>query len=138
MREWGIYRPCSAAVLTLGATQMLNHDGDSSTTVTAVIRAISKGSGILGKSAIALGILLVAVVVGEFRLATDNGRLIVIAMGAVIFFLWFVPILLFAHKNPAEALLDGVHWTEHQKFMHISASKELPSGPSDSNSKIQT
>jgi len=77
---------------------------------------IRRGSGILGKSAMVLGVLLLAVIVAVFRLHTDGAIIGVLGLGTVIFFAWFGPIIRFAHRHPAEALLDGSQWAEHRRY----------------------
>ena len=45
------------------------------------------------------------------------------AMGLVVitFFGWYFPFLKFCERHPADALLDGEHWMEHQR--HQAAAK---------------
>lgn len=85
------------------------------------------GSGLLGKSAIALCIWLGVILVAVFRLKSDLAIVGVIAIGAVGFFVWFFPVIKFAKKNPAEALLEGAEWSGFQKFQ-ASAKNYVP-GP---------
>jgi hypothetical protein len=74
------------------------------------------GSGLLGKSAIALsiweGIILIAVV----RLQSDWAIMSAIALGGIGFFVWYFPVISFAKKNPAEALLEGAEWSGFQRY----------------------
>jgi hypothetical protein len=74
------------------------------------------GSGVLGKSAIAIGFLLCAVIVAVFRLHSDLAIFGVILIGAIFYFLWFFKVLSFADKHPDLALLDGAEWTSWKKF----------------------
>jgi hypothetical protein len=50
------------------------------------------GSGLLGKSAIALCIWLAIILVSVFRLRSDLSIVGVIAIGAIGFFVWFFPV----------------------------------------------
>jgi hypothetical protein len=69
------------------------------------------GSGVLGKSSIALGILLVAVVIAVARLHSDGAIIGVLAVGAIIFFCWFRYVLKFAEEHPDIAVLEGAEWS---------------------------
>ena len=74
------------------------------------------GSGVLGKSAIAIGILMVAAVVAVFRLNSDTAIIVTIVIAGTIFFVWFFPVLRFVEKHPDAGLLDGAQWTNYQRF----------------------
>lgn len=74
------------------------------------------GSGVLGKSAVALGILLFAIIIGAWRLHSDGAILGVIGLGVVVFLGWFFYVLDFAGKHPDVALLEGGEWTGFQRF----------------------
>lgn len=86
------------------------------------------GSGVLGKSAIALAVLLVAVIVAAARLHSDGAILAVIGVGAVIFFAWFAYVLRFASNHPDVALLEGAEWSGWKKF-EASAKGFVPQLP---------
>jgi hypothetical protein len=73
------------------------------------------GSGLLGKSAIALSIFLCVILVAVFRLHSDLAIVGTIAMGAVVFFIWFFPVIRFAREHPAEAMLEGAEWSGYQR-----------------------
>ena len=98
--------------------------------VREIVGVIKLGSGLLGKSAMVLGILMLCVCVAMFRLHSDLAILMAIMLGAVFFFAWFVPIIRFADKHPAEALLEGSQWAEHQRFQ-IEAKGYPPSTSAD-------
>jgi hypothetical protein len=74
------------------------------------------GSGVLGKSAIALGILLLAVIVAAARLHSDAAILSVIGLGVIVFLGWFLYVLKFAGEHPDIALLEGGEWSGFQRF----------------------
>lgn len=74
------------------------------------------GSGVLGKSAIALGGLLVSVVIAVARLHSDSSIIAVIVIGTFIFFGWFGLVLKFAGDHPDAALLEGAEWSGYQRF----------------------
>jgi hypothetical protein len=73
------------------------------------------GSGVLGKSAIAIGILMLVGGIAVYRLHSDLAILGALAMIAAVFFLWFFPVLRFVEKHPDAALLDGAEWTGYQR-----------------------
>jgi len=84
------------------------------------------GSGVLGKSAIALGVLFLAVIIAASRLHSDSYILAVIAIGVLAFFAWFFYVLKFAGKHPDVALLEGAEWTGYQRFQ-ATAKGYIPS-----------
>jgi hypothetical protein len=73
------------------------------------------GSGVLGKSAIAIGILIAVGGIAVFRLHSDAAILIAFGLIVVVFFLWFFPVLRFCKDHPAAALLDGAEWQGYQR-----------------------
>jgi hypothetical protein len=79
-----------------------------------IAEAFKLGSGVLGKSAIAIGILIVVGGVAVYRLKSDEA--ILIAFGGIIlaFFLWFFPVIVFVSKHPDAALLEGAEWIRFQ------------------------
>jgi hypothetical protein len=91
-------------------------NSDIINTVKEVGGVFKFGSGVLGKSAIALGILMIAVIVAAARLRSDGAIIAVIAMGALIFFAWFAYVLKFAGAHPDAALLEGAEWSGYQRF----------------------
>lgn len=84
------------------------------------------GSGVLGKSAIALGLLLLAVIVAVWRLHSDLAIIGTIVIGAAFFFLWFYRVLKFSSDHPDLALLDGAEWTGWKRFQ-AAAKGYIPS-----------
>ena len=74
------------------------------------------GSGVLGKSAIALGVLLIAVTVAAARLHSDGAIIAVIVIGSLLFLGWFAYVLKFAGDHPDAALLEGAEWSSYRKF----------------------
>jgi len=73
-------------------------------------------SGLLGRSAIALGFWLVVILAAVLRLHSDWAIIGVIVIGAVGFFVWFFPVIRFAQSHPAEALLEGAEWSSFKMF----------------------
>lgn len=73
-------------------------------------------TGVLGKSAIVLGILLVAAIVAVWRLHSDIAIFGTLVLVALIFFLWFYQVIKFAGKHPDIALLEGAEWSGFQRF----------------------
>lgn len=86
------------------------------------------GSGVLGKSAIAVGILMVVGGIAVYRLHSDKAILVALLMLAVIFLAWFFPVMRFVDKHPDAALLEGAEWTGWQRFQ--ASAKGFLSDPS--------
>jgi hypothetical protein len=95
-------------------TKILSEDFVSS--VKEVGGVFRFGSGVLGKSAIALGFLILVIGVAVWRLHSDLAIIGAVLLAAVIFFLWFFPVLKFVSKHPDAALLDGAEWSGFQRF----------------------
>jgi hypothetical protein len=74
------------------------------------------GSGVLGKSAIVIGILMVAVIAAVWRSHSDFAIVGALLIGAGLFFLWFNRVLGFASKHPDLTLLEGAEWTGWKRF----------------------
>jgi len=74
------------------------------------------GSGVLGKSAIALGVLLIAVIVAVSRLHSDMAILATIIIAVLLFAGWFRYVLKFAGEHPDVALLEGAEWMGWKRF----------------------
>jgi hypothetical protein len=91
--------------------------------------ALKLGSGLLGKSAIALCIFLCILMVAVFRLHSDLAIFGALAMGAAVFFVWFFPVIRFAREHPAEAMLEGAEWSGYQRAQ--AAANGLPPDPLD-------
>ena len=65
------------------------------------------GTGVLGKSAVAMGVLLTAVIVAVARLHSDSAIIVAIILGCLVFIAWFLFFLRFAGLHPDVALLEG-------------------------------
>jgi hypothetical protein len=74
------------------------------------------GSGVLGKSAIALGVLLFGVVIAAARLHSDEAIIGALVLGAIVFFGWLLYVLKFASQHPDIAVLEGAEWSSFQRF----------------------
>jgi hypothetical protein len=74
------------------------------------------GSGVLGKSAIALGILLFGIVIAAARLHSDGAIIAALVLGAGVFFAWLFYVLRFASQHPDVAVLEGAEWSSFQRF----------------------
>src|SRR6266850_1095250 len=83
------------------------------------------GRGVLGKSAILIGIFLAAIVVAVWRLTSDAAIMGIVAFAAVVFFVWFFSVLSLSKKHPDVALLEGAEWTGWKRF-EASAKGLLP------------
>ena len=83
------------------------------------------GRGVLGKSAIPLMVLMAAAMVAAFRLHSDIAIIGSVILAAIVFFLWFFPVLKFCEKHPDVALLEGAEWTGYKQFE--ATAKYLPS-----------
>jgi hypothetical protein len=88
--------------------------------------AFKLGSGVLGKSAIAVGILMIVGGVAVYRLKSDGAILAALGIIALVFFLWFFPVIRFVEKHPDAALLEGAEWTGFHRFQ-AAAKGYLPS-----------
>lgn len=86
-------------------------------TIRQMVQFIKLGNGVLGKSSIVIGVLMFAVCAAIVRLHSDWAILTALVLGAIFCFAWFVPIVRFAYKHPAEVLLEGSQWTAHQQFL---------------------
>ena len=86
------------------------------------------GSGVLGKSAIAIGIFIAVGGVAVWRLHSDAAIIGTIGILAVIFLLWFFPVMRFVEKHPDAALLEGAEWTGWQRFQ-AAAKGYIPQAP---------
>jgi hypothetical protein len=91
---------------------MGNGDFSAWKEVASVIRL---GSGLLGKSAIVIGLFVICIGIALLRLHDDAYIMGALVFGAVVFFAWFIPIIRFADKHPDAALLEGAQWAQHQK-----------------------
>ena len=91
-------------------------DSDILNTIKEVGGVFKFGSGVLGKSAIALGVLLVAVIIAAARLHSDGAIIAALILGAVVFFGWLIYVLQFASKHPDVAVLEGAEWSGYQRF----------------------
>ncbi|MEG9435307.1 hypothetical protein JAO29_03910 [Edaphobacter sp. HDX4] len=73
------------------------------------------GSGVLGKSVIGLGLLVVVGGIAITHLHSDWAILTIFGAVVLAFFVWFFPVLSFCKKHPDAALLDGAEWTGYQR-----------------------
>jgi uncharacterized protein YybS (DUF2232 family) len=73
------------------------------------------GSGLLGKSALVVGILEIVVFAAVCRVHSDFAIIGGVALGAAIFFVWFFPVIRFSGEHPAEAMLEGAEWSGYQR-----------------------
>jgi hypothetical protein len=89
------------------------------------------GSGVLGKSSIALGVLLIAIIIAVSRLHSDAAIILVIVIGVLLFAGWFRYVLKFAGDHPDIALLEGAEWSGYKRFE--ATAKGLSPPPSERN-----
>jgi hypothetical protein len=97
------------------------------------------GSGVLGKSSIAVGIFMLCGAIALWRLKSDWLILCVIGILAIILLIWLFSVMRFAHKHPEAALLEGAEWTGWQKFQaaakgYLPSSKETEPSPAPGTS----
>ena len=78
--------------------------------------ALKFGTGILGKSAIAMGVLLIAVIVAVARMHSDSAIIVAIILGCLVFIAWFLFFLRFAGLHPDVALLEGAEEFGRKRF----------------------
>jgi len=93
--------------------------------VREIVRVIKSGGGILGKTAMIIGLLIVCVGIALFRVPPEQ-IILILALGALIFFLWFGPILWLVNKYPEKAFLDGQAWVEHHQQVTLAAKGQSP------------
>ena len=99
--------------------------------VKEVGRVFKFGTGILGKSAITMGILLIAVIVAVARLHSDSAIIVAIVLGCLVFIAWFLFFLRFAGLHPDAALLEGAGEMGGKRF-EADAKGFIPT-PADGN-----
>ncbi|HZW95971.1 MAG TPA: hypothetical protein VFF64_23700 [Candidatus Eremiobacteraceae bacterium] len=90
------------------------------------------GSGVLGKSAIAIGIFILVGGLAIFRLKSDGAILLALGVLFAAFFLWFFPVIRFVDKHPDAALLEGAEWMQFQttaKGYTASPADRVPTAP---------
>ena len=92
-------------------------------------RVFRLGTGVLGKSAIAVGLFIVAGCIALWRLKSDGAILLALGILAFVLFARFFPIMLLGRKNPGAALLEGAEWTGWQRFQ--AAAKGFLPSPAD-------
>jgi hypothetical protein len=96
---------------------MADNDSNSLLSYLKEIGGVLKlGSGVLGKSAIVVSILMGAVIIAVWRLHSDLAIVGALFIGGGLFFLWFQRVLGFASKHPDLALLEGAEWTGWKRF----------------------
>ncbi len=87
------------------------------------------GTGVLGKSAMVMGVLLIAVIVAVARLQSDSAIIVAIILGCLVFIAWFLFFLRFAGLHPSVALLE---WAEEMGGKHFeAAAKAFISPPAE-------
>lgn len=74
------------------------------------------GKGVLGKSAIALGVLLLAPLIAVWRLHSDLAIIAALLIAALIFFIWFFSVIKFVAAHPDVGLLEGAEWSGYKRF----------------------
>jgi hypothetical protein len=103
------------AFTTLGTmTKIFSHGFMASAKEVAGVFKI--GTGVLGKSAIAMGVLLIAVIVAVARLHSDSAIILAIVLGCLVFIAWFLFFLRFAGLHPELVLLEGAEGMGGKRF----------------------
>jgi hypothetical protein len=92
------------------------------------------GSGLLGKSAIVVGPLVAGLLIVAWSFHSDSMKLAAMILSVGTFFFWYMPFLKFCDKHPAEALLDGIQWSEHHQM--LLAAKGHTTLPSENTIQI--
>ena len=100
------------------------NDDNTSKTVHAFGSVFRWGSGLLGKSAIVVGFLVVGTLAIGFTLHSDLAKIGAIALAGVYFFVWYIRVMTFCDNHPAEAMLEGEQWAVHQQ--QITAKGQPP------------
>jgi hypothetical protein len=83
------------------------------------------GSGVLGKSAIVVGLLMVVGATAIIRLSNEWVILGVFCVLVAVFILWFWKVLTFSERNPELAVLDGALWKGYKEFQ-VSSKERTP------------
>lgn len=108
--------------------RMMRNDAGLTGYLKEIGEAFRLGSGVLGKSAIAIGILIAVGGLAIFRLKSDGAILVALGVIIVAFFLWFFPVIRFVDKHPDAALLEGAEWRGWKQF-EASAKGYVPQLP---------
>lgn len=87
------------------------------------------GKGIVGKSAIVVGVLLLSVLVGVSRVSGNLAIISVLGIGVLILMIWLFPILHYARKHPQAVLLEGAEWKNWSDQQVSIALKGVPNPP---------
>jgi hypothetical protein len=95
-------------------TKLFSHDFIAS--VKEVGGVFKIGTGVLGKSAVVMGVLLIAVIVAVARLHSDSAIILAIILGCLVFIAWFLFFLRFAGLHPELALLEGAEGMGGKRF----------------------
>lgn len=111
--------------------------GDTLNAMRSYGGAFRWGSGLLGKSAIVVGPLVVGLLVLAWESHSDLARFGFALLAVGTFFGWFVPFIKFCEKHPADALLEGVHWAQHQQVL-LAAKEGFPQGILDAALCVST
>jgi len=74
------------------------------------------GTGVMGKSAVLLCVLLVVIGIAAFKLTPTAAILAVVCIGVASFFGWLIAILRYTANHPESALLEGAEWTSWKRF----------------------
>lgn len=84
------------------------------------------GTGVMGKSAVLLFLLLSILGLAIWRLASVAALVGLALVAVASFFVWFFAMLHHSHKYPETALLEGAEWTAWKRF---EATSKLEHGP---------
>ena len=85
------------------------------------------GHGLLGKSAIVVGPLAIGLLVLAWECHSDLARGGFALLAVCTFFGWYIPFMRFCEKHPADALLEGTHWVQHQQsIIAVKGQSRLP------------
>ncbi|MBI4608959.1 MAG: hypothetical protein HY726_08125 [Candidatus Rokubacteria bacterium] len=91
------------------------------------LERVRLGRGVVGKTTyVALGALALLSIVA-WRLNDPQLLLVIAGVGALLFLIYFIGILVFANRNPATALLEGAELLRWRQY--DLAAKGLPNPP---------
>lgn len=98
---------------------------DSVTSRFKGVETIRLATGVIGKTSVVAGITLIGLSAIGFQFQDPSIKLVALATIALIFLLYFAGVLIFAHKHPDLALLEGSELIQLRKIEQASKSKSV-------------
>ena len=115
------------SVCILGIEDLLKNFGIS----TESVDRIRLAKGVVGKTTTAVLIVLMVLALAIFKLNNPQLILILGIAAGFVFLVYFIGVMLFAHKNPGPALLEGAELLRWRQFdLATKGSPSQPASPS--------